>query len=268
MESEKIRFADLLEMDIARKGMNQADLAKLLTEDDERTITEAAISMWKKRNKVPRKRLKKLIEIFGPDSELAKAFLDGRMEPLLTNIDFAQTVNRGDTRGDANWDRTSTLDPGRQRDLSEIRARSDARRAAYSQLEKDIVSAMPEHLQKNFEGMTGAGAMQFRYDYMSENAVVEISIHTLSHTSGIMISSLYRQLFRLALAQRLHSTARPRRYGLIVLLPSADGILSVLERIKTEAALMGLEFMVVDTPERAAKVIEMWETTRPDQDFD
>lgn len=257
MESETVRFADLLDRDIAHKGINQADLPRMLTEDAEPPITEAAISMWKRRNSVPPKRLRMLIEIFGPESELARAFRDGSLRPNVSNL----TINY---RAETGKDRGVSHDPAKQRDRDEVRARSDARRAAYSQKERDIVLAMPENLQKNFEGTVGAGALQFRYDYMSENAVVEISIHT----TGIMTSTLYRPLFRLALAQRLRNAPRPCRYGLIVLLDHSDSFMNGIERVKTEAALMGLEFVVVDSPEKAAKVIEVWETTRPDQGLD
>lgn len=64
----------MLERDISRAGLAQQEFAALLTTHGARKITEAALSNWKIRNKIPSKRVARVLEILGPESELRAYF--------------------------------------------------------------------------------------------------------------------------------------------------------------------------------------------------
>lgn len=63
---------ELLDDDLAQAKMSKRKLAQLLSEHG-RAITEQGIGLWWQRAKVPSNRYAHLVEIFGPDSQTAKA---------------------------------------------------------------------------------------------------------------------------------------------------------------------------------------------------
>lgn len=64
-------FAQAFDHDLLRSGLEQSQICEMLSEKDEVPISTAAISNWKKRDRLPYTRLQKLVEIFGPESECA-----------------------------------------------------------------------------------------------------------------------------------------------------------------------------------------------------
>ena len=261
MESEKVRFADLLDRDLSHKGINQADLPRMLTEDTEPPITEAAISMWKKRNSVPPKRLRMLIEIFGPDSELAKAHAQGALE---TKTPPRQDANRNhdsiqySKREFANM--LTQVDQILQPQFAGVKSS----RIRYSRVEEGVKEALPPEMQDRFEREIRIGAISLRFDYISENAVIELA----SASSGSISPNAYKSLFKLAVADRLYGFRhKPRRYGLILITEGDDESPHGLSRIQFEAELMGLQLTVVDSFDKAARVIQKWETDPMKDDF-
>jgi len=91
MDKSLPSFAYLLETDLARKGLSQRELAAKLTEQGEQPLTEQAISSWKSRGKVPGKRMARLLEILGPDSEVGKAHARGDT-PTMVGTFQGETV--------------------------------------------------------------------------------------------------------------------------------------------------------------------------------
>lgn len=75
MSTELLTFAEAFDADLKTYGREQSEICALLTEPGEPVITTAAISNWKKRDKVPWVRLCRLVEIFGPESQ-CKRYLD------------------------------------------------------------------------------------------------------------------------------------------------------------------------------------------------
>lgn len=63
-------LSSALDADLARMGMTQVELAARLSQGDTEVMTEQAVSMWRRRRKIPRKRIGQIAEIFGPQSTL------------------------------------------------------------------------------------------------------------------------------------------------------------------------------------------------------
>lgn len=61
-------LAELMDADLERIGKTQEWLTPQLTDPEEPVLTNAAVSMWKKRNRAPAKRLKRMAQIL--DQEL------------------------------------------------------------------------------------------------------------------------------------------------------------------------------------------------------
>ena len=72
MEDDFLTFAAAFDADLKTYDREQSEICALLTQEGEPVITTAAISNWKKRDKVPYVRLAKLVDIFGPQSQCAK----------------------------------------------------------------------------------------------------------------------------------------------------------------------------------------------------
>lgn len=64
----------MLDRDLSRGGLAQKEFATLLRTHGDRKITEAAVSNWKKRNKIPNKWVARVLEILGSESELCAYF--------------------------------------------------------------------------------------------------------------------------------------------------------------------------------------------------
>lgn len=71
-EQPRLTFAEAFERDLKISGLEQAEVAHMLSDPDEPFFTTAAISNWKARNRAPARRLRKLVEIFGPESWMAR----------------------------------------------------------------------------------------------------------------------------------------------------------------------------------------------------
>ena len=246
MDKSLPSFAYLLETDLARKGLSQRDLAAKLTEQGEPPLTEQAISSWKARGKVPGKRMDRLLAILGPDSEVGKAHGQWQAPEKIETL------------------RDTTIYPTR----ADLAARNYIRANPQHTgpiLEAAIHHALPEALRTNWEKAIPVGAVTLRFDYISDNAVVEIK--QISNARGFLPLNVYRDLFQLALAGRLHGDQRQQRnYGLIILATDGTAVQGIA-RIQFEASLMGLQLVVVDSPEKAAKQIEEWEKTPPEDLF-
>lgn len=76
---ENTNFGSAFDADLAISGMEQSRICELLVDPGEPVLTTAAISNWKKRNHVPMHRLRRLVEIFGPESKTA-GYLRGVLE--------------------------------------------------------------------------------------------------------------------------------------------------------------------------------------------
>jgi len=75
------RIARLLDADLAKAGIAQQDLPRLLSSPGRRPISSAAISNWKKRDGIPAAQRARLFRILGPLSKLAKAYKSGEIDP-------------------------------------------------------------------------------------------------------------------------------------------------------------------------------------------
>jgi hypothetical protein len=67
----------LLENDLAARGINRRQLAAQLSVSTGKPMTEQAVGLWFARNKIPSNRYSALVDLLGPDSEVAQA-LSGR----------------------------------------------------------------------------------------------------------------------------------------------------------------------------------------------
>lgn len=76
-------LSSALDADLDRLGLTQAELATRLSHGDTEVLTEQAVSMWKRRNKIPRKRVKQIAEMFGPQSTLIRYLYPAGWPPAL-----------------------------------------------------------------------------------------------------------------------------------------------------------------------------------------
>lgn len=243
-------FAYLLETDLARKGLSQRELAAKMTEQGEPPLTEQAISSWKARGKVPGRRMVRLLEILGPDSEVGKA-----QSQRSVSYRFGGLTDNTESSG---YPKRDEYKPVRERQTT-FRSQA-AVRPPDSVVEQHIRDALPEALRSNFDKAVKVGPLSLRVDYLSDKAAVEIR-------TGLRSDRIQQSLYQLALiASVCEPRVPPRHLGLLMLRTPGEAEIR-LERTKLEASLLGLQLVVVDSPEEAAQQIEEWEKHPPEDLF-
>lgn len=267
----------MLEIDLDRITMRQKDLVAALTDEGEPPLTEQALSNWKRTGRIPRRRLDKLLEILGPSSHVAKAHFEGR---------FVQGKNSGTMQltapdmpnvypnampGPGLRHYTLTAETGNFVISRPKGSVEPSRSIRFSEVEELVKSELPEELRKHFANEYRIGDLAMRFDFISDNAVIEINRGSLM---GVQ-PHLYRSLFRLAVAKKVGDDRRI--YGLIVVLPdevdlqhTQQSFSAYNRRLALEAQIMGLRLEFALTPFGAAEVIKTWakgDSTEYEEDF-
>lgn len=198
--------AKALEKDLLRIGLDQKDLPERLAVGDEPAISASAISAWKARGVIPSRRLKRLLEIFGPDSELAK----------VTEFSLSSMLGRAtDTRMQAS-------DPPEFRRMHTFKALMDSGVPAYMARlgRENLREHLPAELWPNVERAVRLPAGVRRFDYLSDKVAVEIRS---AMRSGAPFPSVYKRMIELVILrdQASQSGLQPRHY-VLALLPAKD----------------------------------------------
>lgn len=197
--------AQALERDLARLGMQQQELAARLAEDGGPHISNSAISAWKTRGVIPSGRLRGLLRIFGPDSELAKLAAD----------DEAALIGRPSLRGQAS-------NPPEFRRMYAFNALMDSGIPSYmARLRReDLREHLPADLWPNVERAVRLPAGVRRFDYLSDKVAVEIRS---AMRSGAPFPSVYKRLIELVILRDQSAQAghKPHHY-VLALLPAKD----------------------------------------------
>lgn len=254
----------MLERDLQRIGMKQKELVAKLTDEGEPALTQQGFSNWKRSGKVPRRRLAKMLEILGPDSELAKAHAAGQFGGNHPDVaDFQEQAPDPHSRKAIKIEAIGSL----------VKAADDLLRPQFAGVPagrestkwEGVRDRLPAELIANCDRAVKLGALNFYFDYMSNNAVVEIKM-SAHQNSGSIAPHVYRSLYRLALLEKLYGAGFKRRvYGL--LLVGADADSPGIERAKLEASLMGIQLRAVATVEQAVKTLLTWEKGPQDDLF-
>lgn len=258
----------MLELDLERIGMLQKDLVTKLTDEGEPSLSEQALSNWKRSGTVPRRRLDKLLDILGPNSLIAQAHKDGKFVQGKT----AATMQYiGDPHFDTsvtNWAYKAELVTPRRVPRNVVRPSTMMR---FSVSEMAVKAALPADHQLYFDQELIFGAMVLRMDYISPRVVAEIT----RAAGNAMNAHIYRPLWRLALARKVANDDRV--YGLLMVMPPSDerddeALLKnerYNRRLMLEADLMGLRMRIAEDANEAAKILQIWgEPTYEEMDTD
>lgn len=253
-------LAAAMDADLARLGMSQRDLASRMSLTSDDPVTEQVVSMWKKREKIPRSREKRLLEVLG-DGAVSRYLAT----PVLRPAAFTYTTERLVTR--------STAEEG----ASPYRGMGPSYKFAAQFAE--AMGHCPE-----LEGEVSYGTLRYRFDYLSPRLAVEVK---LIRDAVLALPRAYQYLTRLLVCRNLDAmgaspgAAAPRSYGMVLVLdpapPYRDGEVAdeeftveqtrrrrlqlegAAKKLITEASLLGVEVATATDAQHAAEIIRNWE---------
>lgn len=242
---------EALDADMARLDLDQKGLAFLLRESEtDRGIDSSAISNWKNRGVIPRRRERKLMEVLGVNSKTAEyivqqgiatgSIVRGPAIPGITR-EVVGEVKQFWQRGGVPDDQIATHTADRPREYGH----------AY-QIEKEA----PEWMAGNFESQIRymIGGYKTKFDYISPKVVAEIKF------SGSNVSPVYyRNLVRLAAARAVQSDDKV--YGMILINDSGTPVMANMQnRFSAEANALQVRTAWVSSVAEAISVLENWES--------
>lgn len=250
-------FGKALRRDRQLRELTQEQLGEMLG------TTQQNVGSWERGRTSPRKEhLDKLLEIFGPDSQVAKIAAQGPIEtrgvPMLPNWEGYHPPGTGRT----------PLTP------EEEAAREQARQARRrSFLEASLESHLPPEWKDRCEKGRVVGNMRLIADYMSDHYLVEVklvrspnaqyrdmTVEDPRHPHWIGV----RRMIDLGLHQ-LHLLSRAldpehKRHCIFMLISDTPIPPQVTQRMIIEGALLEFDTLVVPSIEQAAKTIINLET--------
>jgi hypothetical protein len=225
--NERLTFAEAFDLDLRRSGLEQRDVCKQLTEQNEPQITSAAISNWKRRGTLPPHRLKRLVEIFGAGSALAEYLAAAKEDPpprVMTRARiFAYDSKRPVLSANVK------IEPSSQ---SLARVRTADAQAFYERLS-------PEQREHASAGIRIAG-VAYRFDYLTENCAVAFRI---CQNPREVMSPLMRAAVRLLLVKALDDPDAPVKRRLVMVILATYDMLDdpVFRQVTIELSTLGIE---------------------------
>lgn len=268
-ESTEMTFAEAFDADLRTSGLEQSKVCELLSVDDPIPISSAAISNWKKRNSVPLNRLEKLIEIFGGNSQMAewRNWLLG--QPTFSRKTTATAMTDEERR--ARWanlgkpkapPKAPPAEKARHYIKPDIQPHGGIR---WSEVVSSVRRRLPEEYGSKFDLEFVIGEIGARFDFIGDNSVI-----SFTRLSSLMMGSIYRPMFRMAMIRKLMGTSSGHRFYVIVLTQERTGTdgrtqvfepadtarhLRVFRRVATEARIMGIVMVLAENEEKAAEII-------------
>lgn len=237
-------LAEMLAHDLGAIGMSQRELAAKLADDHEPALTEAAISNWKKSNKIPRKRLERIIEILGPNSRIARAREQGAINSN-GEIEARAFLTFGSQ--DAIYP-TKAAEPVAMHAYARYSAGVGKTEGELARLA--FAEALPPELRQYVSQRVPVGRVAIHMDYASPNVAANIR---LAHNQAMAFGAV-RAAWNLSV---LKAVGRHKVYGLILVgMPE----MRLGLRLEEECRLVGLDLKVVSTAEDAAHLVAAWET--------
>lgn len=243
-------FGRALRRDRQLREMTQDQLGEMLG------TTQQNVGSWERGRTSPRKELlDKLLEIFGPDSQIAKVAAQG---PIETHE--APVVR--------NWEGYYPPGQGRAPLSTEDAARAQARQADRRELirQTSLEPHLPPEWRDRCEVKRSLGSLHLYADYMSDQYIVEIK-H--AHRPGIGDSRpLNLHFVRTIISHGLHQLhllskafdPERKRLGVLMLVSEHPLPPQITQRMIIEGALLEFDTFVVPSIEEAAKIIINLET--------
>lgn len=251
MNESSRTLAEMLDADLARVGLSQKELPALLAQEGEEPISEQSISNWKNRGRIPTRRMDQLIEILGPESEIAVAHAKGLISYRAAKPDLRRkTLSTPRLEGNAAFvsPASSFLLQGRQ-------------------TEEQIRNALPVDLQCHFQSVIAQGGFSYRIDYFSPRVAAELRF-VPTETDSSRLPNLAESIFRRAVDNIVPLLAanalRPSSNRVLGLVFVCEGeipprAMNALNKTVFTAALLNVRVAVVHAAEDAAHLIEEWE---------
>lgn len=257
-------FGETLRIDRERLKMSQEQLAKLLD------VSQQAVANWEAGTAQPRReRRARLLQILGPNSELARN--PPRYE-FIPAQDQAVSQPSSTLRGQRLERIEMATNPEFRRQSEEIaKSVEDARRkmdtvfARRKAEREEFQQALPEELRSYVEGQITVGAQTRRMDYLSPRWGVELK-NAPSNRFMLWVNSA-PALLNLAVARGIadQGLRPPREYALILVNDTiplrADG---TMQKLMFDAGVLGISVYQVFTYTQAAELVTMLENDGED----
>jgi transcriptional regulator with XRE-family HTH domain len=257
-------FGELLRVDREKLKFSQEQLAKMLG------VSQQAVANWEAGTAHPRReRRARLLQILGPQSELAK-------NPPRTEFIPAedQPVSQSTTKLRAQRLEASAMatDPEFKRQSEESARRfEDARRRVESTMERhrlareEFMHALPDELRVYVDGHITVGAATRRLDYLSPRRGVELK-RTPSSKFMAWVNAA-PALVNLAVVRGIadQGLRPPRDYSLVFVTDGAPALSgSAMQKVMFDAGVLGVSVYQVESYTQAAELIAELETEGED----
>lgn len=252
-------FGETLRMDRERLKMSQEQLAKLLD------VSQQAVANWEAGTAHPRReRRARLLQILGPQSELAKnpprfEFIPSQGQPvsppsltlrgqrleaieMATNPDFRRQSEEAAKR------------------FQEARQRTESALARIKMQQDEFYERLPEELRPYFDGRITVGAQTRQLDYLSPRWGIEVK--NAPNNRFMSWSSAAPALVKLAVVRGIadQHLRPPRDYALIFvnegLSLRADG---TMQKLMFDAGVLGISVYQVESHAQAADLVRQLE---------
>lgn len=257
-------FGETLRADRERLKMSQEQLAKLLN------VSQQAVANWEAGTAQPRReRRARLLQILGPQSELAKNPPRYEFIPVEDQPVSPPSLTLRGQRLEAIEMATN---PEYRRQSEEIARRfEENRRKVESVLSKrkmereEFRGALPPELHTYIEGQITVGAQTRRIDYLSPKWGIELK-NTPSNKFMVWVNSA-PALLNLAVIRSIadQGLRPPREYCLILVTDAlplrAD---STMQKLMFDAGVLGVNVYQVESYRQAAELVHQLETEGED----
>lgn len=242
-------IAEVLNEDLQRLRINQRDLVSRMNEAHPYTpVSEAAISNWKKANRIPAARLDGLIGVLGVDSSLAAAIEHGRISRSgeAVGVDEPPRARPGPSR---------TTDPT-GRPLSGTALQMQLQREGRTQFEQRLV----ELSNGEWHSYWNIGDFNDRIDFLSPTLAVELVWRSTDAPSREKLGFVVfrRALALLRLRVRDTEYGHKRTYALLLVDANPENTEAVertFQSFRRDLSPAGIYSRMVRTPEQAFPLI-------------
>jgi len=242
------RFGDALRVERERLRLSQEQLGDMLE------VSQQAVANWEAGTAIPRpERRKRLIQILGPGSELAK---------LMPRYEFAEgPLEPGPSDGESWEDGRSDMTNNEPKEplkggLEDTRRKAGTLHARRGSDRVEFLEALPEALRQYVDGSITIGAATRRLDYLSPYLGVDVKRLPIDRTMAWAASA--PSLLNLAMVRSVtdSSVKPPRQYALILV---SDGLKhrsdASVQRLMFDAGVLGVTVHQVESMPQAAQLV-------------
>jgi hypothetical protein len=231
-----------LDADLRRLGWSKKEFAEKLH------VAYEAVRKWEQFNQVPKKRQDEVANLLGRDSELVRLFW-GAFPGGLTFMSAREPVAR--------YSGTSYIPAKVVDEPLRPHLRDHTSEAAFRR-------ALPARLQHDAGKRVLIGGLAREMDYLSDKVGLEL----ISAPPTTTLSTLAaRALVRLIVVKSALASEAPRDLLLVLVMGEAPvRAVSGLQTLAIDCTLLGVRFLVVETPEQAAQLVAKLENDEPIDD--